>query len=194
VILAGGRGRRLAASKALVTVAGQPMLTHVLRALTASLEEVVVVAKRDTPLPSWSGLEVWREADRPQHPLTGIRHALARAPGRPLLVCAVDLVMVSAELVAELAGVDARGRPAVVARAHGRWQPLLARYEPAAEAALTGAAEDVRLVELVAGLSPVALEVSALDILNVNGPDDLRRAEAALAARDGGPAQPKVKA
>jgi molybdopterin-guanine dinucleotide biosynthesis protein A len=65
----------------------------------------------------------------------------------------------------------------VVFRAGARLQPLLARYEPGALAALRRAEPDAPLTEVVAGLGPRVLE--ALDerpFFNVNTPEDLAAA------------------
>ena len=98
-VLAGGRARRLGGDKALLEVAGRPLVAWPLAALAAALAEVVVVAKRDTPLPELGDVEVWHEPDQPHHPRAGIAHALERAAGRPVLVCAADMPLVTPELV-----------------------------------------------------------------------------------------------
>jgi len=63
---------------------------NTLEALRAALGEVVVVAKRSTPLPELD-VPVWIEPDEPRHPRAGIVHALERARGRSVLACAADL-------------------------------------------------------------------------------------------------------
>ena len=180
VILAGGRGRRLGGTKATVFLGGQPLIAYPLRALSAALDEVVVLAKADTELPSLAGTTVWIESDPRHHPAVGIREALSLAGGRDVLVCAVDLPFVSAELVARLAHADAHGAPAVVASARGAVQPLLGRYGPSAEA-LLGAEPAGPLRELIAAIGPRVLEVEDPEVLfNVNAPEDLLRAAALL--------------
>ena len=95
VILAGGVGRRIGGSKAIVKLRGRPLIMYPLQALTLALGEVAVLAKPDTELPSLSGVTIWIEPATPQHPLVGISHALALAGDRPVLVCAADLPLVS---------------------------------------------------------------------------------------------------
>ncbi len=80
-----------------------------------------------------------------------------------------------------LADHDARGAPAVLARADGRLQPLCARYEPAALEALAGFDPDGRAIEQVAALAPATLEVEGALLRNVNRPEDLAQAEARAA-------------
>lgn len=193
VVLAGGRGRRLGGqSKAELQVAGRPMLAYVLEALTPVLEDVAVAAKAATGLPgrdtgdtlSVPGLPpvaLWIEPDEPRHPLAGLRHALARADGRAVLVVAVDLPLITSALVEEIANADAEGAPAVVPRAGHRLQPLLARYEPHALAALAQAGDDQSLTEAVRALEPRVIEPADPELFfNVNVPEDVELASGEL--------------
>jgi molybdopterin-guanine dinucleotide biosynthesis protein A len=169
-------------AKALAPLGGEPLLYWPLRALREAVDEVVVVAKRTTALPALpAGVEPWVEPDTPPHPLVGIVHALDTASGRAVLVVAVDLPLVTPVLLRDLAGLDAAGAPAVVAAAGGEPQPLCARYEPAAAARLRAALPDGRVLDAVRALRPVLVEVGdPLVLTNVNTPEDLARAEAAL--------------
>lgn len=182
VVLAGGSGRRLGGSKATVELAGRPLAAYAVAALAGVVGEVVVVAKRDTPLPP--GLTVWLEPDEPRHPLTGLVHALERAGGRAVLACAVDQPLLDSGLLRALLGGGAAGAPAVVARCAGRLEPLPGRYEPAALAALRAAPPGTPLTATVEALGPEVLAwEDAGAFLNVNTPVDLARAAAALATR-----------
>ena len=187
VVLAGGAGRRMGGGKASVELHGVPLLAYPVAALQAVLDEVVVVAKGDSELPPLPGIGIWTEPDAPRHPLTGIVHALEQVDGRAVLVCAGDLPFVTAPLVAELARADAGGAPALVPRAGGRLQPLLARYEPGAlaplAAALAGLERAARLYEIVAAIGPRTLEIAdERPFFNVNRPEDLLTAAALLDA------------
>jgi molybdopterin-guanine dinucleotide biosynthesis protein A len=147
---------------------------------------VAVVAKIDTELPSMPGVTVWIEPEAPRHPLTGILHALAVAEGRPVLVCAADLPFVTSDLIGQLADADPGGAAAVVTRAAGRLQPLLACYQPHALGLLSagGSGAEQPLREAVAAIDPALYEVEDPDLLfNVNTPDDLLQAAAMLDRR-----------
>ena len=173
VVLAGGRATRLGGAKALASLDGRPLLTRPVEALRAALDEGVVVAKAGTPLPALE-VEVWVEPDEPRHPRAGLAHALARAGGRAILACAGDLPLVTPELVRRLAVCDAGGAPAVVPRAGGRLQPLLARYEPAALEPLRTAPPGEALTATVAALHPRVVELDDdAPFTNVNTPEDL---------------------
>ena len=97
-----------------------------------ALREVVgadayVVAKRDTELPPLGGRAArWIEPEEPRHPLAGIVHALGLSRGRPVLVVAADMPLVTPDAAA------AHRRDAAARRARrpcrapaGRLQPLL---------------------------------------------------------------------
>ncbi len=109
-----------------------------------------------------------------------------------MLVCAVDLPLVTPALLRRLAGTaGASGGGAVIATGAGGPQPLLGRYEPSALAALEAALAGAPLPPLraaVAALGPELLAVAdEAELLNVNDADDLARAAAHLRA------QPNVK-
>lgn len=180
VVLAGGAGRRIGGAKAALALDGTPLIAYPIAALREALGDVAVVVKRTTELPALPGVAIWIEPDAPRHPLLGVVEALRRADGRAVLVCAADMPFVTAALVRELATVDACGAAAVVPRAGGRLQPLLARYEPAALAALEAAlAAAGSLTDVVARLGPQVLDVAdERPFFNVNAPEDLLLASA----------------
>jgi molybdopterin-guanine dinucleotide biosynthesis protein A len=184
VVLAGGLGRRIGGAKATVELAGRPLISYPLEALAAALQEVAIIAKADTELPSLAGVTVWIEPQTPRHPLVGIVQALALAGGRPVVVCAADLPFVTPALVARLIDEGLRGAPAVIAAHGGETQPLLGYYQPGAADALSAARPGVPLRETVAAIGARLLEVGDPELLfNVNTPDDLLVAAAMLDRR-----------
>ncbi len=170
----------------MVALDRRPLIAYPLQAVWRALGNVTIVAKLDTELPSVPGVTVWIEPSEPRHPLTGILHALSLAEGRPVLVCAGDMPLVTSGLVARIAATDPGAALAVVASGGDGLQPLLACYQPAALLRLAEAARDpaVRLRDAVAALDPLSLEVGDPDLLfNVNTPDDLLQAAAMLDRR-----------
>src|SRR5690349_1861096 len=127
-ILAGGLGRRIGGSKAVVQLAGRPLISYPLEAVRTALGDVAVIAKADTQLPSLPGATVWVEPDAPRHPAAGLVQALALAEGRPIVACAVDLPFITPELICRLATSDLGRSPAVVACCGKDVQPLLGLY------------------------------------------------------------------
>ena len=187
VVLAGGAGRRLGGSKAIAQLGGRPLISYPLQALRGAVHDVAVVAKAGTALPPLHGVAVWREPDEPRHPLTGIVEALARAGGRPVLICAADLPFVTPAALVALIRADAHGAPAVIAAGpDGSLQPLLGRYLAPAASLLAPAAREAILPvrAAVAAIGPRIVDLGDPELLfNVNSPQDLRAAEIRLATR-----------
>ncbi len=186
-VLAGGLGRRMAPEvKPSVLLAGRPLIEWPLEAVARACDPVAIVCKRHTILAELpDGVERWEEPDTPQHPLTGIVHALERAGG-PVLVCAADMPFVDAaacQLLIE--AFEASGR-SVVARAGGRLQPVLGLYAPEALDALRDAAPDKPLTVTVGSLSPAIAELPAEVCVSVDTPSALAAAEAAISASRSG--------
>jgi molybdenum cofactor guanylyltransferase len=184
-VLAGGQGQRIGGRKAVGELASKPLISYPLGALSAVLEEVVVIAKADTELPDLPGVTIWIEPQEPRHPLVGIVHALGIAGNRRVLVCPADMPFVSAELVERLATAAMGAAPAVIAKHGTSVQPLLGVYRPAAARVLTGAMRDELPVrEAVARIGPRLLEIDDPDeLFNINTPDDLLQAAAMLDSR-----------
>jgi molybdopterin-guanine dinucleotide biosynthesis protein A len=141
-----------------------------------------VVAKPETELSSL-GCTVVRDERPERHPAAGILAALRGAGGRAVVALACDMPFVPAELLRLLADHEA---PVAVPLAHGRLQPLAARYEASAVPALEGSlrrGEPLR--EALASMEPAVIPES--DVLrfgdvdraffNVNTPRDLEAAE-----------------
>jgi molybdenum cofactor guanylyltransferase len=184
-VLAGGRGRRIGGTKAIVEVDGRPLISYPIAALRAVLDEIIVVAKADTQLPELTGVSaVWIEPDEIHHPLAGIVHALRMASGRPVLACAGDLALLNPEVVRAVLEAPAGNAAAVVPRAGGRLQPLLALYTPLALAGLTTWAPDAPTREVVAALDPAIVDIDDEEaFFNVNSPENVLQASALLATR-----------
>jgi molybdopterin-guanine dinucleotide biosynthesis protein A len=186
VILAGGLGRRLGGSKAVVQLAGRPLISYPLAAVQTALGEVAIIAKADSQLPSLSGVTVWVEPDTPRHPLVGIVQALALAEGRSVVVCAVDLPFVTPELIYRLATTDLRKAPAVVACSGADTQPLLGCYGPRTIELLheSELESDPPLQDFLASIGPLLLEVGDPEqLFNIDSPEDLLHAAAILDRR-----------
>jgi molybdopterin-guanine dinucleotide biosynthesis protein A len=186
VVLAGGAGHRLGGAKATALLDGLPLISYALAALSGALADVAVVAKHDSPLPGdLGGAARWTEPDEPRHPVVGLIAALRAAGDRAIVAVAVDMPLLDAITIHALATVPAgRDGVAVVARAAGRAQPLLARYEPGALAGLEAADATAPLTATVESLAPAWLELpDAIVAFNVNTADDLAQASRLLAQR-----------
>jgi molybdopterin-guanine dinucleotide biosynthesis protein A len=185
-ILAGGAGTRIGGQKPSVELDGKPLICYPLEAVGQVVSKVAILAKAGTRLPSLPGVALWIEPEKPRHPLVGITQALALAGGRPVLVCPADMPFVSTDLVRRLVKTEPGRAPAVLACGEGRMQPLLGCYQPRALDLLSGAARAAtgRLMEVVAGIDPILIEVDDPDeLFDVDTPDDLLQAAAMLDRR-----------
>jgi molybdopterin-guanine dinucleotide biosynthesis protein A len=172
--------------KAPVPLAGQPLITYPLAAVEGASLEPVVIAKPDSELPRLS-CRIVREPAEPVHPLHGIITALSESGGAPIVAIGCDMPLVSAALLEWLAELDAA---VAVLEVGGRMQPLVARYETEVAASLRGALRRrAPLRDAVGELGPrvvgdaelVRFGEPELLCMNVNTPEDLERAAAALA-------------
>jgi molybdopterin-guanine dinucleotide biosynthesis protein A len=185
VVLAGGAGRRIGGDKAVIQLAGRPLLHYPLAVLELVLDEVAVVAKADTVLPALPEVvPIWVEPDLPRHPLAGVAHALRCAGGRPVLACAVDLPLITPGVLRELLLAEPGTAPAIVPRAAGRLQPLCALYGPQALGALAGFDPEARATDVVESLGPAVVEIDDEQaFFNINAPEDLLQASTLIGAR-----------
>lgn len=191
-MLAGGRGRRIGGDKAIVSLAGKPLVDHVLAAVAAAGLIPLIVAKPDTDLDGITvpaGGAIHREPQEPRHPLLGLVAALERLE-LPLVACPCDMPLLPPPLLAHLA---AREEPNVIVAPTGGWEPLLGRFSPSAAPSLRAAAErGLPAREAVATLDPLLLGDSELSrfgaprafLRGINDEADLRRAETALFRRE----------
>lgn len=106
VILAGGQARRMGGGdKALLPLAGQPLIAHVIARLQGQVAGLMISANGDAARFAGFGLPVLADAV-PMGPLSGILAGLRHAAGRggdALLSVPVDSPFLPADLVARLA-------------------------------------------------------------------------------------------
>ena len=185
-ILAGGSGSRLGGQKPLAELGGRPLLDHPLQAAREAELQVMVVAKRDSPLPPLD-VELLIEPDEPRHALAGVVAALEHSGGGPVLALACDMPFVTPALLGWLASFS---EIAAVPRWEGRLHPLIGRYGPEAAESLRAAIRRGDSAQAaVAALGPRVLEQESLCrfghieqlLMNVNTEEDLELARRILA-------------
>ncbi len=204
-VLAGGRSSRMGSEKALIHLAGEPLLVHALRTLRqAGLQ--VSIAGAHSPLESYAPVVMDSESDR--GPLGGICAALAATAASRAVFLPVDLPLLPAALITfllqEARSADAavtvpqlegfvQTFPAVIDRAALPW--LRASLESgrgkcisAFQSAAEGLGRSMKIVAIEPALTNGTLARSeTLPVkcwfLNVNEHEDLARAEACLTNR-----------
>jgi molybdopterin-guanine dinucleotide biosynthesis protein A len=171
----------------MLDLAGRPLVSYPLAAVEKAGLEPVVVAKRDSELPSLT-CRVIREEETPRHPICGVVAALRYAGERPLVAVGCDMPFTGAALLAWLGSAP---QPLVVPSLGGRLQPLPARYDGALLPALKAALADERALrptlESLRARTVAEAELARFGdpgrlCFNVNTRSDLRRAEELLAA------------
>jgi molybdopterin-guanine dinucleotide biosynthesis protein A len=178
VLLAGGAGRRMGGSKAGRLLLGRPLASYPAAALAAVCSRVVIVAKPGAELPALDDVERWDEPELPQHPLTGIVHALSEAR-EPVLVCAADMPFLTPEALRTVMAAGGHAS-AAVAVAAGVLQPVLGVYAPAALELLRAAPPDAPLTRTVESLDPVRVALPPPLVRSVDTPEQLAAAEEEL--------------
>jgi molybdopterin-guanine dinucleotide biosynthesis protein A len=198
-LLVGGASTRMGRDKACLPIGGLAAATVLARRLAMLCEDVLLVGGE--PPPDAPGRRV-PDPPGPRCALRGLVGALAAARAERVLVVATDLPLVHETLLLGLcAWPEAE---AVLARDSEGPQPLCAVYrrEPVLAAAERRLAAGSRLAlrELLAELDAkvlpgdvqAALDPAGTALWNVNTPEDLARAEALFAKRQGLPAEKVV--
>jgi len=194
VIQAGGRSTRMGGDpKALMELGGRPIVARVLDVVRQVTERVLLVT--NTPdLYAFLGLPMVPDVFPEGGSLGGIYSGLRAAPGDAAFTVACDMPFLSAP-VARLV-VDRAGEADVVApRIGAQWETLHACYGKAClgpmerrlregQLRITGFFDEVRVLAITEA-EVVAVGDPARVFMNVNTPDELRRARALAAdARD----------
>lgn len=187
VILAGGQARRLGGrDKALVPLAGRPMIAHVLDRFAPQVDQVLISANGDPDRFAALGCPVVPD-NGSQGPLSGVLAALLRAGrmgGTHLVSTPVDTPFLPGDLVPQLLlASEASPEGLALARTADGDHPATAVWPvglaPALAAFLaTGEARVIRFSDV--HLAARATFPDARAFLNLNTPDDLARAEALL--------------
>jgi molybdenum cofactor guanylyltransferase len=191
VILAGGQGRRMGgADKAFLTLAGRPLVAHLVSRLAAQCAPIAINANGDTARFAAFGLPVLPDSAAGQPgPLAGILAALDWAAGigaGAVVTAAVDTPFLPPDLVLRLAAAAGASGAAIVASsdAAGRM-----RLHPTVGLWPVSARDGLR-ARLAAGERKVMLWAEALaagvaefqptphdPFFNINTPEDLAAAE-----------------
>lgn len=185
LILAGGQGKRMGAEKALVPLAGQPLVAHVAARLAPQVEALALSANGPAQRFASLGLPVLPDLPNEQGegPLAGIRAGLrwAKAAGYDALVsAATDTPFLPADLVMRLSLAGGMAHAQSAGRAH-----YTAALWPLASAAEIEAAfqkGERRLRAVLAKATPVIFAANPDPFSNLNTPDELALAEARIAA------------
>jgi molybdopterin-guanine dinucleotide biosynthesis protein A len=184
IILAGGQGRRLGEDKALLRIDGETLLDHMLGALAALSDNLIVVVRRQQAICT-NLARVVSDLAPYTGVLAGIAAGLLAAHYEWSLLVACDMPFVSLELVSYM-NSQRHGHDAVVPQRHVGLEPLHALYHRRCLPALrqTLEAGHRRVVSFYRTLDVRYLteaEISRFDpdgrsFFNINTREDLARA------------------
>ncbi len=184
VILAGGAGRRMGgADKALLPLAGRPLVAHVIDRLEPQVERLAISANGDPARLAFTGLPVLPDAV-PQGPLSGVLAALDWAEGADAVVSvSVDTPFLPGDLVPRLWLAGEGGL--AVASCGGRLHPVCALWPRALRAPLRayiaeGGAKVMRFCAEHGAAEAVFPGGDPDPFQNLNSPEDLAAAERAI--------------
>lgn len=189
VILAGGQGRRMGGvDKAMLPLAGRPLIAHVLDRLEPQVEQLAISANGEAGRFAL-GLPVLADAAG-QGPLAGVLAALewaAALGATAVLSVPVDAPFLPGDLCPRLClAAETAPEGLALARAGGRVHPTFGLWPVGLVAPLAGF--------LASGVKPKVMDFArahhaaeagfpdALCFENLNSPEDLARAEALLKA------------
>lgn len=185
LILAGGRSRRMGQDKAFVSLAGRPLIEHVVARLAPQVDALIISS--NAPRERFAALPLPVLADVYggfRGPLAGVHAALSAYPNDIVVSVAVDLPLLPPDLVERLKQ-NWDGTRCRYATAQGMEHALAILWPPHRATALE---HYLRTAASVSGWlatqgEPVRFppaSAAALDI-NLNTPSDLARVETLLA-------------
>lgn len=131
IVLAGGRSRRMGVAKAALSLDGETFLQRAVSLLSGTCDQVMISASSDAPVAAPGDCKVIVDDEPGRGPLGGIASCLAASGDHWHLALACDLPLAYPALLRLIIGSCGGDADAVVPRAQGRLQPLLAAYSRA---------------------------------------------------------------
>lgn len=186
LVLAGGRAQRMAGcDKGLLSLAGKPLVAHVLERLQPQVSEVLISANRNLDRYRQFGWPVIEDAEPEQFkgPLAGVLAAMQVARTPYLLTVPCDCPLLPADYARRLwQALERADTQVAVACWADAWQPVFA-WVPISlqdDLALFLAAGERGVARWLSRQRPVAVEFPEGPALfaNLNAPEDLARMEA----------------
>ena len=188
-VQAGGKSSRMGEDKALIRLAGIPLIERVLARIDGLADEILITTNHPETL-THLNLRMAGDEVPGASALHGLKTALDAARGELVLVLSCDTPFVNRELLEHLLS-RAHEADAIVPKHDDKYEPLQAVYNrarclPAVEAALL--ASERRMVSFYPQVHVLPIEEhvlseldpSGLSFFNVNTAEDLERAEQLL--------------
>jgi len=187
-IQAGGQSKRLPGDKALITLAGRPLIEHVLRRVESLADELLITTNHPENY-DFLGIRLVSDPNPGEGTLAGLQTALRSASFDTVLVVACDMPFVQPNILMHMVDLAA-GVDVVVPRRGEYYEPMQAVYARRCLPAIGKALEEgeKRVVSFFPEVHVRTLEAEVLNRLdpagrsffNVNTQEDLAEAEAFL--------------
>lgn len=188
-VLAGGKSSRMGRNKALVEIAGQTILAHILGRVSHLGDGAPFIVANDAPTYDAFGLPVLSDVYPDHGSLGGIYSAIHHSQTEYTMVMACDMPFVSAPLITYMVGLIAANDPqpdVIVPRVDGYPQGLFALYRKACLPVIQPRleAKQLKVIRFYDAVNVRYLDESEyqsyivpdLSFFNVNTPQDLESA------------------
>ena len=197
VVLAGGFSQRFGQDKALVKLAGKPLLLHVLDNLPRNIIERIVVASSEAQKESFERTVQDRanivvDKINVQSPLVGALTGFENVNNEYCLLLPCDTPFISTQVVSLLLELCINKNAVIPRSPEGYIEPLQAAYNAksalkAAETALEKKGRNLQsMIEYLSNIRYIStivikqLDPKLITFFNINTPIDLKRAETML--------------
>jgi len=176
-ILAGGQSSRMGTDKALVLFKGKPMMEHVLKTLSHSFKNIILISNHSAH--QSLGLPVIKDAFDNIGPLGGIIAGLKHSETEQNFFIGCDMPLVQVEVLDKILQ-ESIGSPNSLPCYQGKTETLCSILSKSSLPQLEQAVSEkhYRLYDILLALQPQLVDVSHLcsfnPFANINTPDDLQ--------------------
>jgi len=194
VILAGGFSKRFGQDKALVQLAGKPLILHVFDTISGVVDETVVVVSSESQIDPIERLlqgkaNIVVDKGRTQSPLIGASTGFANAKGKYSLLLPCDTPFVSSRMASLLFDLCINKNAVIPRWPNGHIEPLQAVYHTKSALTATKTAlkeKKLDLQSVIAHMKSIRyistlvlkqIDSELLTFFNINTLEDLRKAE-----------------
>jgi molybdopterin-guanine dinucleotide biosynthesis protein A len=171
--------------KALIRLAGRPLIEHVLESVAGIGDETLITTNHPDAL-AYLGVRMVGDALPGKGSLAGLYTALNAASGDRVLVVACDMPFLTRPLLRHLVQLSHLA-DVIIPKRGGEFEPFLAVYNRSCLAAIKEALEsqkarmisffDQVTLRTVKGSEIAQLDPQGLSFFNINTPEDLAQAE-----------------
>ncbi|PIQ89169.1 MAG: hypothetical protein COV72_04445 [Candidatus Omnitrophica bacterium CG11_big_fil_rev_8_21_14_0_20_42_13] len=182
-ILAGGKGRRLAAQKGLLQIGGEAIIARQLKLLKSIFTKVIIIANNKEP---YHGMEadIFGDIILDKGPLGGLYSAIKYSQSDYTFIAACDMPYLNTALIRYMLD-NLGGYDVVVPEFNQRRQPLFAFYSNKCLAAIEKQIESNNLkvsdffsslkTRVIGHVEVVKFDINGLSFNNVNTREDYER-------------------